>query len=55
MQGLIDKLDHINCLKIYHDVAYNHTSRWGAKNLFVPRVWGAKDGQWHGLYSTHLN
>ncbi|SNY75580.1 alpha-amylase family glycosyl hydrolase [Paractinoplanes atraurantiacus] len=50
-QELIDKA-HAKGLKIYQDVVYNHTSRWGAKNLFVPKVWGAKDGQWDWLYST---
>ncbi|MFF5081751.1 alpha-amylase family glycosyl hydrolase [Actinoplanes sp. NPDC000266] len=50
-QELIDKA-HTKGLKIYQDVVYNHTSRWGAKNLFVPKVWGAKDGQWDWLYST---
>jgi glycosidase len=52
-QDLIDKA-HAKGLKIYQDVVYNHSSRWGAKGLFVPTVWGAKDGQWDGLYSTRV-
>lgn len=45
---------HAKGLKIYQDVVYNHSSRWGAKGLFVPPVWGAKDGQWDWLYSTKV-
>jgi glycosidase len=43
---------HAKGLKIYQDVVFNHSSRWGAKGLYVPPVWGAKDGQWDWLYST---
>ncbi|GAA0582394.1 carbohydrate binding domain-containing protein [Paractinoplanes ferrugineus] len=50
-QDLIDKA-HTKGLKIYQDVVYNHSSRWGAKGLFVPTVWGAKDGQWDWMYSA---
>jgi glycosidase len=50
---LIDKA-HAKGLKIYQDVVYNHSSRWGANGLYVPPVWGAKDGQWDGLYSTQV-
>ncbi|MFF5296531.1 carbohydrate binding domain-containing protein [Paractinoplanes globisporus] len=50
-QDLIGKA-HAKGLKIYQDVVYNHSSRWGANGLFVPKVWGAKDGQWDWLYST---
>ncbi|MEU4236892.1 carbohydrate binding domain-containing protein [Actinoplanes sp. NPDC026619] len=50
-QDLIDKA-HAKGLKIYQDVVYNHSSRWGAKGLFVPTVWGAKDGSWDWMYST---
>ncbi|WP_433360066.1 carbohydrate binding domain-containing protein [Actinoplanes sp. CA-142083] len=53
-QDLIDKA-HAKGLKIYQDVVYNHSSRWGANGLFVPKVWGAKDGQWDGLYSTKVD
>ena len=53
-QDLIDKA-HAQGVKIYQDVVYNHSSRWGAKGLFVPPVWGAKDGQWDWLYSTKVD
>ncbi|GAA3217518.1 carbohydrate binding domain-containing protein [Actinocorallia longicatena] len=43
---------HAKGVKIYQDVVYNHSSRWGAKGLFVPKVWGAKDGQWDWMYAT---
>ncbi|WP_027343774.1 carbohydrate binding domain-containing protein [Hamadaea tsunoensis] len=45
---------HAKGLKIFQDVVYNHSSRWGANGLFVPKVWGAKDGQWDWLYSTKV-
>ncbi|GEL94651.1 alpha-amylase [Cellulomonas composti] len=50
-QDLIDTA-HAKGMKIYQDVVYNHTSRWGAKGLFVPTVWGARDGQWDWMYSA---
>jgi glycosidase len=53
-QDLIDKA-HAKGLKIFQDVVYNHSSRWGAGGLFVPKVWGARDGQWDGLYSTRAD
>ncbi|MET7401567.1 carbohydrate binding domain-containing protein [Dactylosporangium sp. NPDC005572] len=43
---------HAKGLKIYQDVVYNHSSRWGANGLFVPPVWGARDGQWDWMYSS---
>ncbi len=43
---------HAKGLKIFQDIVLNHSSRWGAKGLYVPPVWGAKDGQWDWLYST---
>ncbi|NUT37765.1 MAG: alpha-amylase [Hamadaea sp.] len=52
-QDLIDTA-HAKGLKIYQDVVFNHSSRWGAKGLFVPPVWGAKDGQWDWYYSTKV-
>ena len=51
-QDLIDKA-HAKGMKIYQDVVLNHSSRWGAKGLFVPPIWGAKDGQWDWFYSTN--
>jgi glycosidase len=53
-QDLIDKA-HAKGLKIYQDVVFNHSSRWGAKGLFVPTVWGAKDGSWDWMYSTKVD
>ncbi|MDF2805328.1 MAG: alpha-amylase [Cellulosimicrobium sp.] len=50
-QELIDAA-HAKGIKIYQDVVYNHSSRWGAKGLFVPTVWGARDGQWDWMYSA---
>ncbi|MBU2665243.1 alpha-amylase [Actinoplanes bogorensis] len=50
-QDLIDKA-HAKGIKIYQDVVYNHSSRWGAKGLYVPPVWGARDGQWDWMYSA---
>lgn len=50
-QDLINSA-HAKGMKIYQDVVFNHSSRWGAKGLFVPPVWGAKDGEWDWLYST---
>ena len=45
---------HAKGMKIYQDVVYNHSSRWGANGLYVPKVWGAKDGQWNWLDSTQV-
>ncbi|MDX6739382.1 carbohydrate binding domain-containing protein [Actinocorallia sp. A-T 12471] len=50
-QDLIDGA-HAKGIKIYQDVVYNHSSRWGAKGLYVPKVWGARDGQWDWFYSA---
>lgn len=50
-QDLIDTA-HAKGLKIFQDVVFNHSSRWGAKGLYVPPVWGAKDGQWDWYYSA---
>ncbi|MCY1140865.1 alpha-amylase family glycosyl hydrolase [Actinoplanes sp. Pm04-4] len=52
-QDLIDQA-HAKGIKIFQDVVYNHSSRWGAKGLFVPKVWGAQDGQWDAFYSTKV-
>ena len=43
---------HAQGIKIFQDVVYNHSSRWGAKGLFVPTVWGSDTGQWSWMYST---
>lgn len=48
-QELIDAA-HAKGIKIYQDVVYNHTSRWGEKNLFVPTVFGTRDAQWDWYY-----
>ena len=37
-------------MKIYQDVVYNHSSRWGAKGLFTPTVYGVRDAQWSWYY-----
>ncbi|MET8977039.1 carbohydrate binding domain-containing protein [Streptomyces sp. NPDC004539] len=37
---------HAKGMKIYQDVVYNHSSRWGAKGLFTPKVYGVRDAQW---------
>ena len=41
---------HAKGIKIYQDVVYNHTSRWGEKNLFTPTVFGTRDSQWSWYY-----
>lgn len=41
---------HAKGMKIYQDVVYNHSSRWGAKGLFVPTVYGVRDAQWSWYY-----
>ncbi|MEV6304086.1 carbohydrate binding domain-containing protein [Actinoplanes sp. NPDC051861] len=52
-QNLIDTA-HAKGLKIYQDVVFNHTSRWGAKNLFTPTVYGVRDSQWSWYYSEKV-
>ena len=37
---------HAKGIKIYQDVVYNHSSRWGATGLYVPTVYGVRDAQW---------
>ncbi|WP_181871064.1 carbohydrate binding domain-containing protein [Sphaerisporangium album] len=49
-QDLINKA-HAKGIKIFQDVVYNHSSRWGAKGLYVPPVYGVRDEQWKWLYS----
>ncbi|WP_393063215.1 carbohydrate binding domain-containing protein [Streptomyces sp. LN549] len=41
---------HAKGIKIYQDVVYNHSSRWGAKGLYTPTVYGVRDGQWSWYY-----
>jgi glycosidase len=41
---------HAKGMKIYQDVVYNHSSRWGAKGLFTPMVYGVRDAQWSWYY-----
>ncbi|MEU4218145.1 alpha-amylase family glycosyl hydrolase [Actinoplanes sp. NPDC026623] len=48
-QDLIDRA-HAKGIKIYQDVVYNHSSRWGAKGLFTPTVYGVRDAQWSWYY-----
>ncbi|MFI7543657.1 alpha-amylase family glycosyl hydrolase [Actinoplanes sp. NPDC049599] len=53
-QDLIDKA-HGKGIKIYQDVVYNHSSRWGAKGLFTPTVYGVRDSQWSWYYNEKVN
>lgn len=48
-QDLIDAA-HAKGMKIYQDAVYNHSSRWGAKGLFTPTVYGVRDTQWSWYY-----
>ncbi|MFE3519753.1 carbohydrate binding domain-containing protein [Streptomyces sp. NPDC059166] len=48
-QDLIDAA-HAKGMKIYQDVVYNHSSRWGAKGLFTPKTYGVRDTQWSWYY-----
>ncbi|MEU3791520.1 carbohydrate binding domain-containing protein [Streptomyces fructofermentans] len=41
---------HAKGMKIYQDVVYNHSSRWGAKGLATPKVYGVRDSQWSWYY-----
>ncbi|WP_340558898.1 carbohydrate binding domain-containing protein [Streptomyces sp. GSL17-111] len=41
---------HAKGMKIYQDVVYNHSSRWGAKGLFTPTVYGVRDSEWSWYY-----
>ncbi|WP_329499532.1 carbohydrate binding domain-containing protein [Kitasatospora herbaricolor] len=43
---------HAKGIKIYQDVVYNHSSRWGAKGLFTPTVYGVRDAQWSWYYDA---
>lgn len=48
-QDLIDAA-HAKGMKIYQDVVYNHSSRWGAEGLFTPKAYGIRDTQWSWYY-----
>lgn len=50
-QELIDAA-HAKGMKIYQDVVYNHSSRWGARGLYEPTVYGVQDEQWSWYYDT---
>lgn len=50
-QDLINEA-HDKGIKIIQDVVYNHSSRWGEKNLFSPTVYGVQDSQWSWYYDT---
>jgi len=52
-QELIDAA-HAEGIKIYQDVVYNHTSRWGEKNLFTPTVYGKRDSEWSWYYDEKV-
>ncbi|RKN06327.1 carbohydrate binding domain-containing protein [Streptomyces radicis] len=43
---------HAMDMKIYQDVVYNHSSRWGANGLYTPTVYGVQDEQWDWYYDT---
>ncbi|MCD0445088.1 starch-binding protein [Glycomyces sp. A-F 0318] len=51
-QDLIDTA-HAKGMKIYQDVVFNHSSRWGAVGLETPTVYGVQDDQWGDFYDTH--
>ncbi|WP_341675503.1 carbohydrate binding domain-containing protein [Niveibacterium sp. SC-1] len=46
---------HAKGIKIIQDVVYNHSSRWGAKGLFTPKVFGKQDAQWSWYYDTPIS
>ncbi len=43
---------HAKGIKIIQDVVYNHSSRWGAKGLFAPKIFGVRDSQWSWYYDV---
>jgi glycosidase len=45
---------HNKGIKIIQDVVYNHSSRWGAKGLFTPKVFGTKDNDWSWYYDDPI-
>ncbi len=50
-QDLIDTA-HAKGMKIYQDVVFNHSSRWGAVGLETPRHFGVQDEDWDEHYHT---
>src|SRR5699024_12271623 len=44
-QALIDAA-HDRDMKIYQDVVFNHSSRWGAVGLETPTFFGVQDEEW---------
>ncbi|MFG2501151.1 alpha-amylase family glycosyl hydrolase [Streptomyces sp. NPDC048441] len=52
-QQLIDRA-HAKGMKIYQDVVYNHSSRWGAKGLFTPTAFGVQDAEWGDYYDDKV-
>ncbi|GAA3090859.1 hypothetical protein GCM10010449_13290 [Streptomyces rectiviolaceus] len=52
-QQLIDRA-HAKGMKIYQDVVYNHSSRWGAKGLFTPTAFGVQDEEWGDYYDDKV-
>lgn len=52
-QELIDAA-HAKGIKIYQDVVYNHSSRWGVNGLFTPTVYGVRDTQWSWYYDEKV-
>ncbi|MEU5875313.1 carbohydrate binding domain-containing protein [Glycomyces sp. NPDC047369] len=51
-QDLIDTA-HAKDMKIYQDVVFNHSSRWGAVGLETPTVYGVQDDQWGDFYDDY--
>jgi len=45
---------HAKGIKIIQDVVYNHSSRWGEKNLQTPKVYGVRDAQWSWYYDEPI-
>lgn len=52
-QDLIDAA-HAKGLKIYQDVVFNHTSRWGADGLYTTTTYGVRDSEWSWYYSEKV-
>ena len=48
-QALIDAA-HDRDMKIYQDVVFNHSSRWGAVGLETPTFFGVQDEEWEDHY-----
>lgn len=52
-QDLINEA-HNKGIKIIQDVVYNHSTRWGEKNLFSPKVFGVRNSQWSWYYDEPI-